>query len=101
MILVKLLFEFEVLVLLYLLVDLLVPLARGRRMFPVARWIGRRLRLIKPDPRPSEDLVAKADSRLASAKDRLKAAEAEVVTAETEQQADNLEAQAASKRPKS
>jgi hypothetical protein len=100
MLFVKMFSEFDVLLALWLLIEILVPMARGRARFPMTKWALRKLRLLPPLPTPGEDRVATANDRLSEAKDRLKAAEAEVEAAKLEQQARNLEAEA-NKTPRS
>lgn len=87
--------EFDILVTLFLLEELVVPYMRDRRLCPVSRWVLGKLRLRAAriaSKTPTEELLDAAMARQQEAQARLAAASRDLEAAAMERKAAELEA---------
>jgi hypothetical protein len=93
--LLRLFLEFDVLVTLFLLEELVVPYMRDRRLCPVSRWVLGKLRSKAAriaSKTPTEELLDSALTRQREAQARLDAASCDLEAAAMERRAAELEA---------
>jgi hypothetical protein len=91
MLFLKMFMEFDVLFALFVLVELLVPAARRRPIFPLSKKLLRRLRLLPPRLTPGDRKATVANRRLHDAEAHLEAAKTELKAARLERDAIKIE----------
>lgn len=89
--LIKALLEAELLIPLWLIIELGIPLARSRPMFPMSKWVLRKTLTPILNRTPTESMLASAARREREAQARLQAAEKDLKAARTEKVAAELE----------
>jgi hypothetical protein len=91
MFLLKLFFEFGILVPAYLVFEVAVPVLRERTKFPLTRWCLKRVVALKPRSTTVEMVAEASRLRLANAEKRLAAAQVDYDAAKLEKVALKLE----------
>jgi hypothetical protein len=89
--LIKSLLEAEILIPLWLLVELALPVARGRPVLPITKWVLKKILSPLLNRTPTESLLASSTRREKEAQARLQAAERDLRAARTEKTAAELE----------
>jgi len=89
--LIKVLLEAELLIPLWAILELGIPLARSKPMFPMSRWVLRKTLAPLLSRTPTESMLSSAARREKEAQVRLQAAERDLKAAKTEKVAAELE----------
>ena len=89
--LIKSLLEAELLIPLWVIIELGLPLARSKPMFPMSRWVLRKTLTPLLSRTPTESMLASATRREKEAQARLQAAAKDLKAAKTEKTAAELE----------
>jgi hypothetical protein len=90
---IKLLIETEILIPLWVGIELALPMARGKPILPISKWVLRKTLSPLLNRTPTESMLASAARREKEAQARLLAAEKDLKAAKTERAAAELEDQ--------